>query len=219
MFLWLDEIEKPLFPFNSEAGDLKIERLTSSTKINKMSSFCQIFASLDVLLNEDGLLQVPTPNKIAISAIMNEVVPHYLDVKQIFFNGKLQQLNVRGLKEESKKIVEDLLTNGIYPVIPDLYRTKGSSFRTGPTKVKYYSINQGLIDPLYIKETEKVRDFICCSFFIQNGFISIQPTGWYLEDELKNSITLRTFTTFAKQMVLVVNSVDNSVIGLDIYGE
>lgn len=133
-------------------------------------------------------------------------------------DGKLKEINVRGLKKESKRIMQDLLSNGIYPVIPDLYRTKNLNLATGPRELKHYRVNKEMIDSLYLDETEKIREFLMSSFFTESGSIMVQPTGWKLEDNLQDSVTIRAFSTFAKQIVLVVNDKDMSVVGLDIYG-
>ncbi|MFE4429961.1 hypothetical protein ACFRH9_23375 [Peribacillus butanolivorans] len=218
MFKWITEIDEPPFGFNNENSELSIKRIDSTVELNEMSPVCQLFASFDVILDDDSLTSLPTPNDNALETILNEVVPHYLDIKQIFIDGKLKEINVRCLKKESKKIVQDLLSNGIYPVIPDLYRTKNLNLSTGPRELKYYLVNQELIDPLYIKETGKIREFFMSSFFTESGSIMLQPTGWKLDDNLKESVTIRAFSTFAKQIVLVVDDKNMSVVGLDIYG-
>ncbi|KXY31477.1 hypothetical protein [Bacillus sp. FSL K6-0067] len=55
-------------------------------------------------------------------------------------------------------------------------------------------------------------------FFQKNSYISLLPTGWILEDSLKESITIRSFCTFANKIVLVVDESNQEVISLDIYG-
>ncbi|NRG47877.1 hypothetical protein HRF87_24455 [Bacillus sp. CRN 9] len=55
---------------------------------------------------------------------MEEVVPHYKVVKEIFIDGELKEINVFCLKDHSKRIIKELLLEGVYPVIPDLYRSK-----------------------------------------------------------------------------------------------
>ncbi|AGE79018.1 hypothetical protein U0X57_28630 [Bacillus thuringiensis] len=54
--------------------------------------------------------------------------------------------------------------------------------------------------------------------FPKNGCISLLPTGWFLEDSLKESIIIRSFCTFANKIVLVVDESNQEVIYLDIYG-
>ncbi|MEH7481542.1 hypothetical protein V7157_10795 [Neobacillus drentensis] len=218
MFEWITEIEEPPFRFNDENGELRFESIDSKVELNEVSPVCLLFASFDVVLDEDSLTSLPTPNEKAIDIILNEVVPHYLDVKQVFIDGKLKEINVRYLKNESKRIIRNLLSNGIYPLIPDLFRTRNSNLATYPRVLKYYSINKELIRQLHIEETNKIRDFLCSSFFANTGSISLQPTGGVLEDNLKESVTIRTFSTFADQIVLIVNDKDKSVVGLDIYG-
>ncbi|WP_066400259.1 hypothetical protein [Neobacillus mesonae] len=218
MLKWITEIDESPFRFNFDNGEYSIKRMISSVEINEMSPVCQFFASIDVILGIDFVTSLPTPNDYALETILNEVVPHYLDIKQIFIDGKLKEINVRGLKKESKRIVQDLLSNDIYPVFPDLYRTKNLNLATGPRELKYYLVNQEMIESLHIEETEKIRGFFMSSFFTERGSIMLQPTGWKLDDKLKDSVTIRTFSTFAKQIVLVVDHKDMSVVGLDIYG-
>jgi hypothetical protein len=218
MFKWFTEIDEPPSEFNNDNGELKIERIETTVELKEMSPVCQFFASFDVIFDCDSLTSLPTPNQTALETILNEVVPHYLDIKQIYIDGKLIEINVRGLKKESKRILQDLLSNGINPVIADLYRTKNLNLPTRPRKLKYYSVNQEMIDSLHIEETEKVRGFLISSFFTARGLISLQPTGWKLDDNLKESVTIRAFSTFAKKIVLVVDDKDMSVVGIDICG-
>jgi hypothetical protein len=217
MLEWITEIEKK-YPSNNENGQLSIKRFNSTVELNEMSSVCQFFASFDVILDENALTVLPTPNDKALNIIMNEVVPHYIDVKQIFIDGKLKEINVRGLKEESKKIVKDLFLKGGYPVMLDLYRTNNLNLATGPRNLKHYLIKQQSLSPLHLSETETIREFLESTFFAEKGSIMLQPTGWKLDDTLKESVTIRAFSTFAKQIVLVVDDKDKSVVGLNIYG-
>ncbi|NHM33825.1 hypothetical protein [Neobacillus terrae] len=81
MFEWLCEIEKPFLPTNNENGELKIKRIELHNGLLNMSEVCQLFACFDMLLNEQALTSFPTPNEKAIRIILNEIVPHYEDVK------------------------------------------------------------------------------------------------------------------------------------------
>ncbi|WP_245805841.1 hypothetical protein [Bacillus alkalicellulosilyticus] len=218
MLKWITEIDEPSSEFNNDYGELNIEIIETTNDLKEMSPVCQFFASFDVILETDSLLTLPTPNQNVLKKIMDEVVPHYRDIKQIIIDGELKEINVLGLKEESKRIVQYSLSNGIYPVISDLYRTKNLSLPTEPRDLKYYMVNQEMITPLQIDGTEEIRDFLKNTFFTDRGSIALQPTGWKLEDDLKESVTIRTFSTFAKQIVLVVDDNNMSVVGLDIYG-
>ncbi|MEK4229380.1 hypothetical protein [Solibacillus sp. FSL H8-0538] len=115
-------------------------------------------------------------------------------------------------------MVAEILLDRVYPVIPDIYRSKNINLATEPRELKYYLVNQDLVNPLHIEGTEEIRQFFESSFFADNGSILLQPTGWKLEDELQNSITIRTFITFAKQIILFVDDKDKNVVLLGIYG-
>ncbi|WP_078554359.1 hypothetical protein [Bacillus alkalicellulosilyticus] len=218
MLKWITEFDEPSFECNNDHGELIIESIETTNELKEMGPVFQFFASFDFIFETDSLLSLPTPNQNVVKTIMNEVVPHYVDIKQIFIDGELKEINVMDLKEESKRLVKDSLSNGIYPVIPDLYRTNNLNLPTGPRELKHFLVNQEMITPLHIDETEEIRDFLINSFFTDRGSISLQPTGWKLEDNLKESVTIRTFSTFAKQIVLIVDDKNMNVVGLDIYG-
>ncbi|MBN6885394.1 hypothetical protein ACUXCC_000534 [Cytobacillus horneckiae] len=217
MFNWLTEIEEPIIPFNEDNGELKIHKIENDKNLTHMSEVCQIFAALDVISEEDGMTAYPTSNHQATQLIMEEVVPHYEVVKEIFIDGELKEINVFRLKNNSRRIIEELLLEGVYPVIPDLYRSKSINRSNYPRRLKYYSINKELINQIYNKETDDVFSFFNSSFLAENQPLALQPTGWKLQSQLKDSYTIRAFSTFAKQLVLIVNDLDNGVIGLDIY--
>ncbi|MFE5130857.1 hypothetical protein, partial [Bacillus mobilis] len=160
----------------------------------------------------------PISNDITLNIVKNELIPHYKDVKQVFINNELHEIFMIGLKEESKQTLKELLTNGIYPVVPDLYRSCSFNRIVGRRTLKYYSVLFDCIDPMFLKETQEIAYFLKHSFFQKEGCISLVPTGWFLKESLKDSITLRSFCTFANKIVLVVDESNQEVISLDIYG-
>jgi hypothetical protein len=187
MFKWLEEINEPPFQVKRNDGELKIKRLeTTTVELNEMSPVFQFFASYDLILGQDSLTSLPTPNESALETILNEVVPHYSNVKQIFIDGKLKEINVMNLKESSKIMLKGLLlSNKIFPVIPDLYRTKKLNWTTKPRKLKYYLVRQDLIKPVHNKEAEQLGDFLKDSYFAESGSIMLSPTRWKVYLEIK----------------------------------
>ncbi|WP_245613755.1 hypothetical protein [Alkalihalobacterium bogoriense] len=219
MYAWLTIIKEPENEMNVENGELEIVPIDSTGVLTEMSEVCLFFASYDVLLKTDALATFPVPNERALKMTMEEIVPHYSDVKQIFIDGKLTEINVRCLKDASKKMVQDKLSVGTYPVIADLYRSTDRATFHSSRKLNYFEVNQAKIEPLNLKETEKLQEFITHSFFAKYGLLSLQPKGWFLEDKLKEAETIRLFSSFAERMVLVVDDKDGSIVGLDVYGE
>lgn len=173
---------------------------------------------MDVILEEDVYTSFPITNDVTLNIVTKEIMPHYKDVKQVFINKELHEIFMIGLKKESKQTLKELLTNGKYPVVPDLFRSHSFNRVVGRRKLEYYSVLFDCIDPMFLKENQEIAYFLKHSFFEKEGCISLVPTGWFLDDSLKESITIRSFCTFANKIVLVVDESNLEVICLDIYG-
>jgi hypothetical protein len=218
VYEWLKEIEEPIYTYKEEPGELRIQSFQSNTSLYKMSYIFQIFASVNIIFNQDFLSSFPAPNSHALKIIHSEIVPHYSEVKQIFIDENLIKINVRFLKAESRKMLTNLLTSGIHPIVPDLYRNMEFNISPYPRKLKYYLVNKEEIKQKAFDGTEENSEFLRCSFFANNGLLSLMPSGWFLDDSLKESVTLQSLSTFAKQIILMVNENDNRVIAIYIYG-
>ncbi len=218
MYDWLIESEERKYPSPTTNEDFHIEKISPISSNTSLSPVCQLFSGMEVILEEDVYTSFPIANDVTLNIITNELIPHYKDIKQVFINNELHEIFMIGLKEESKQTLKELLTNGIYPVVPDLFRSRSFKRAVGRRKLKYYSVACDCIDPMFLKETQEIGYFLKHSFFQKDGCISLMPTGWFLEDSLKESITIRSFCTFANNIVLVVDESNQQVICLDIYG-
>ncbi|MGN5653042.1 hypothetical protein [Bacillus sp. Brlt_9] len=218
MFDWLIEIDEPKYSESNIDENFHIKKIPTVSSTPNISPICQLFSGMDVILKEDVYTSFPITNDVTLNIVKNELTPHYKDVKQVFINNELHEIFMIGLKEESKQTLKELLTNGIYPVVPDLYRSCSFNRIVGRRTLKYYSVLFDCIDPMFLKETQEIAYFLKHSFFEKEDCISLVPTGWILEDSLKESITLRSFCTFANKIVLVVDESNQEVISLDIYG-
>ncbi|NIA58493.1 hypothetical protein G5716_04975 [Bacillus pacificus] len=218
MYDWLIEIEERKYLSPTINEEFYIKKLSPVSSNTTPSPICQLFSGMNVILEEDVYTSFPITNDVTLNIIKNELIPHYKDVKQVFINNELHEIFMIGLKEESKQTLKALLTNGIYPVVPDLYRSRSFNRIVGRRKLKYYSVLLNCIDPMFLIETQEIAYFLKHSFFEKEDCISLVPTGWFLEDSLKESITIRSFCTFANKIVLVVDESNQEVISLDIYG-
>lgn len=218
MFDWLIEIDEPKYSESNIDENFHIKKIPTVSSTPNISPICQLFSGMDIILKEDVYTSFPITNDVTLNIVKNELTPHYKDVKQVFINNELHEIFMIGLKEESKQTLKELLTNGIYPVVPDLYRSCSFNRIVGRRTLKYYSVLFDCIDPMFLKETQEIAYFLKHSFFEKEDCISLVPTGWILEDSLKESITLRSFCTFANKIVLVVDESNQEVISLDIYG-
>lgn len=211
------EIDEPSRQDQIEGGAFTIETVQCGKQLNDMTAVCQFFAAYDVITGQDALTILPTPTKEAEDIIKNELVPHYQDVKKIFVDEKLVEINVRCLKETSKKLLKQSLAQGALPLVHDLYRTEQLNLPIQPRELKYYLIDKKNVDPIHSTEAHEIGKFINNSFFARDGMISLTPRGWILKEELIEAVSIRTFASFADRMILVVDREDYSVVGLDLY--
>jgi hypothetical protein len=218
VYEWLKEIEEPIYPYKEESGELQIKGIQSNASINKMSYIFQLFASVNVIFNQDFLSSFPVPNSHALNIVQNEIVPHYSEVKQIFIDDKLIEISVRFLKAETRRMLAVLLSSSINHIVPDLYRNMEFNISPYPRKLKYYLVKKEKIKQKSLVGAGEVGEFIRCSFFESNGFLTLMPSGWFLDDSLRESVALQSLSTFAEQIILMVNENDNRVIAIDVYG-
>ncbi|MDE3839488.1 hypothetical protein C0966_08980 [Bacillus methanolicus] len=222
-FDWIKEIDDPWTENPDEEDDFDISKLSSKSIksaecLNHMSEVCFFFAAPDVIQEEKSANIFRDVNPFVLDIIMKELVPHYKEVKQFFIDGKFKEIQLSELKDESKELVNSLLSKGFYPVVSDLYRGKDSYLPTGPRNLKYFLIKKEAVTPLYLKETERIKRFVQIAYFDRNKSFNLMPVGWKLEENLRDSLTIRSFYSFAKQIVLLVDTVDDSVLGLYIFG-
>ncbi|MGG0705527.1 hypothetical protein [Bacillus paramobilis] len=123
MYDWLIEIEEQKYPAPTISEDFYIEKAPPISSNTSLRPICQLFSGMDVILEEDVYTSFPITNDITLNIVKNELIPHYKDVKQVYINNGLHGIFMIVLKEKSKQSLKALLTNGIYPVVPNLYRS------------------------------------------------------------------------------------------------
>ncbi|MBT2739374.1 hypothetical protein [Bacillus sp. ISL-77] len=228
-FDWIKEIDEGYFDslfeneddeedFESRIRNQSVRYIKSEECLNEISEICFFYAAPDMILEHNRVLVFQDVNPWVLEVIMKEMVPHYKVVKQFLDKGKLREIQLSELKEESKELINDLLSKGLYPVVSDLYRVKTTTELTTGS-LKLYSINKDFVDPLVLNEDNRIHQFIQKSSFQNNKPLVLEPVGWKLQDNLKNSITIRSFWKIAEQMVLLVNIADDSVRAIYIFGE
>jgi hypothetical protein len=83
--------------------------------------------------------------------------------------------------------------------------------------IQRYRVKAEWLEPSQLAATLSIQQFVESAYFTRGDFLPLSPTGWKLEDELRNSITLRTFCSFVPHIELVVDVDDLSVVGLELY--
>lgn len=85
MFHWLEEIEPKM---NTEAShddhkQITIKKLELNTTLESISVLAQFFIAGSAMLSKNTVVQLPASNKKAYSTILNEIAPHFQNVKVV----------------------------------------------------------------------------------------------------------------------------------------
>ncbi|WP_256942415.1 hypothetical protein [Bacillus sp. OV166] len=226
-FEWIEELNEEefdsLFEDCDDDGEFHINGFTyktikSENRLNEMSEICFLYAAPDAIFeNHHSALVFQDVTPWVLEIIMKEIVPHYKVVKELYIEEKFKEIQLSGLKDESKEMAKELIYQRFYPVVTDLYRNNRLDETVGC--IQYFLIKKEDVTPLFFKETERIHQFMKNNNFQNNKPFVITPYGWKLDENLKDSIAIRSFYSFAKKIVLVVNTFDDSVRAIFIFGE
>ncbi|WP_176444819.1 hypothetical protein [Paenibacillus herberti] len=75
------------------------------------------------------------------------------------------------------------------------------------------------IDKFDIPNTTEIKEFIQRGYLDVDDELNFIPTGWTLEDELKNSLVLRFFSNFVPCITLAVDVSNNQVVMIQLSGD
>ncbi|UOQ43736.1 hypothetical protein MUN89_17900 [Halobacillus salinarum] len=200
-------------------SDIKIERLSETKDIYEISDVFLFIASSGIIFNINFLIALPTPTKFSLNVILNEIAPHFHKVQLIKTNDNITTINLKFLKTHSQELLNKALDEqSPDSIINDIYRTnKLYKIPKHGLNLKYYKVHCEYIQPVTLQNFDRVMDFIDSSFLKSGEPFSLRTSGWILEEELKNSIAIRAFSSFSKEIILVVNSADDTVVFVDIY--
>ncbi|WP_336950256.1 hypothetical protein [Bacillus cereus] len=218
MFDWINEIEEPQYNFHIDKREFSFVNIESTSVLTTMSPLCLLFTSPELKSTDDIYHIFPIANEYLLRVVLNEIVPHYKEAKKKIIDGQVVEIHTKGLKDNSKTLLEKLSNCIEYEFAFNLYKEEKQTRPVNRSKVKFYSVNISAIKPISFNWVSEVQRFIENTYFAKSGNINFTPTGWKLDPCLIESNTLRLFATFAKKIVLVVNEEDQSVIGLDIFG-
>lgn len=212
MFFWLDDASKVENPKNSTSlmnkfkTRRRIAHLDTSNYEYKFSVTSQFFLALALSSEKDTIITLSILQKDILKELMENIAVHFQEVKGIYINETLDSIILSHVNTKSsllfnKNNEEDL----IHPIIKNLFFFANSSkdLKYEVSK-KLFKINKSRIDPFKTESFENTWRVIEKCFSDENELV-IRPKHWVLDDELKNSIALRYFSTVASNVYLWVN--------------
>lgn len=199
--------EMQLKPFRIEPIEL--------ASVDKISELAILFVAGCVLGSESTMVSLPTRNDCSRTKILEEVAPHFTDIKLIWRDNQLDNINMQHMKEESKQLFLNSDVEMI-EIVRDLYRTTDltNPMHSLHRPIQHYHIDEAAIETLQVNHTESMKEYICREFMHENEELVFLPSGWYLSDALKESIFLRFIAGFVPTVHLLADQ-DNKVIAIE----
>ncbi|XEC96548.1 hypothetical protein AB6A23_08410 [Paenibacillus tarimensis] len=219
MFDWVEEIVPQNGIHELKVPEsIQIEEITTNQR-DSMSYLGQFFAAPSALMAENNMVQLRVSNEYTKSVLLSEVMPHFRNTKAVYQNGKVITFIMQYLKENSATIFNRYTQNGLlFPILPDLYRNTKTNF--GPEisgrTLRHFAVKTNEIEKINLPYTDDFRRFIIQTFFEPGEGLTLCPTGWEFDDDIRESITVGFFATFASSIRLMVDSSTHIIIAIDI---
>jgi len=215
MFAWLEEVE----PHEKDFGEFKetsrIEQFESLDHgaINPISLY---FLSSTILGEEADLFLhvIPFEDENTYVKVLSEVAPHFQKVVVLHYEDGSGAFNLSKVKRSSKVEFHQMLVNDEIPdIFTEMY--KGKLELLSPTKLKSMKVIKEKIKPIVVEEAKELAWFFRSTYLKENSYMSLVPSGWFLQDSLKESLLLRGLLQYF-EIALVIREADGRVVGIDI---
>lgn len=192
----------------------RIERIELAS-VDKISELAILFVAGCVWGSESTMVSLPTRNDCSRTKILEEVAPHFRDIKLVWQDNRIDKINMQHMKEESKQL---FLNNDVemIEIVRDLYRTVDvtNPMHSPRRPIQHYHIDEAAIETLQVNHTDSLKKYICREYMHENEELVFLPSGWVLSDALKESLFLRFIVGCVPTVHLLVDQ-DSKVIAIE----
>lgn len=220
MFTWISLYTKPEksdIPNHRESFYLKKIQTEHPESITELALF---FIAGSMIVSEEMMISLPVRNEESKALIHEEMAVHFEDVKLVYRDDQLTNINMRLPKVKSKELFNCSVSD-IKEMMFDLYRTNEMNNWTTPHRrsFSHYRILNRELEILEVPNTDKLRKYIVEEYFRYNESLCLIPSGWNFKENLKSSLVLRFLSSFVPLINIGVDNVRNDVAFLELsYG-
>ncbi|MDH5160314.1 hypothetical protein [Heyndrickxia oleronia] len=187
------------------------EKLEAKETNDQPSSLAQYIMAPFILVDSNGINDIPVFDKISQEVVLEEIAPHFSELKKITIDDQLF-IRVQNVKESSKNSFLNLVKNNrLNKIVNDIYSNRNSSWPPDRFIAKEYKVNLEIIEKSFEPDILVLWDFFKRSFIKENGFMSILPSGWTFDESFKDRIAVRAFASVCNSMEIVVNEDNNTI--------
>ncbi|KAI7255709.1 hypothetical protein KC345_g11090, partial [Hortaea werneckii] len=141
-------------------------RMEPQPQPSGMTALAQYFIAAGVWLSEDYYLSIPMRNEEAGKQVLEEVTPHFAEVRQYGSDGVVTELVLKQLKPASRALFLATSTD-VLPVMQDLYRHHDTGGWENAVKrtVVYFTVNAAELVPYEGEEMKELQTVLRKLYF------------------------------------------------------
>jgi hypothetical protein len=198
--------------------DFRIERIdTLSQPVSRMTALGQYFTAACIWLSDQMMIELPAPDDEIKSLILDQVAPHFTEIKMVVAEKEGETIRLQHIKPESKLLFNQADT-GAMPIVRDLYRHRGidqwqQQFKR--TLVKF-SVDTSKLKPSFTEDLQDLTLLLTRAFLEPGEEYTLMPLGWVLDDQLQESAALLFFASIFPFVSLEVDAATNEIILLQL---
>jgi len=225
---WIKTVSKEaVFDFqNAELHDIELRTIKNQENegIFPISPVSQFLIAPYILEKRFKTIQTSIPSNIGYKdKNLCDVVKHFKVIREVISQNQIQSIQIEELTNSSKEIFIDMIKNEtLNELVKDVYfKTENDIISNNDFGYGNQIHYQLLEDQLNFKvkatsDTKEILEFIEKTYLDREGKFTLRPSGWFLEEELKNSLSLSLFGQIVDTIYLTVNLTNNQVLYVDL---
>lgn len=222
MFEWLNNYSRIDYRAYSRRMDFGGDTGVRFNKVevdkpNGITTLAQYFLAGNVWLTDNFRVGIPVRNRKVLQRVMQEVAPHFTDVKQCVRDGFIETVYLQAPRPESLELFKQTETE-ILPIMKDLYRHQDISvwYSGKKRRLVHYTVNLEVLEPYNGYGIQEVQDLLRTAYFEDGGeSFALMPLGWTMGGSLKDSAALRFLAGFVPFLKISVDEENGEVLLLE----
>lgn len=179
----------------------------------QLSPLAQYFLAPFILIESNGMLDIPVRTKFIYNKVVNEIAVHFNKVSKVTDDNQVT-LSMQDVRGSSKTYFLDLYnSNSLNAIVTDLYR-KSSSGWGGIFPIKEYKVNLRGVKKLVDHDILTLWSFFKETSVLGTGHFVLMPSEWAFDESFKDRIAVRAFAGVCNSMTITVNTESNTILAI-----
>lgn len=210
--------QNPIIKMNEKNEHPKVvyEKLTVEEPFDQpISSLAQYFLAPFLLVDSNGIFDIPAVDKIIQDIVIKEIAPHFNKTVKVSYENQII-IRVQNVKESSKTHFLNLIKNHrVNAIVNDLYSKDPTNWE-GNFTIKEYKVNLHAVKKSVENDILPMWNFFERSFVRAYGDLVILPNGWVFDESFKARIAVQAFAGVCNSMTITVNQENKMISSIQI---